>query len=199
MKRTYQFGRLSKGQKEYYEMILLEEIDMQSWYAIAYRDLLAGEIFLTVQYESEHPASGFGQSASINRPFHAFVIQRTASALRKGYLLSVIEGPFSYQYLLVSHASDVTSCYPESSRATKSTNHRMPVHRKEVVSTDEPRMMKWRDERKGNEKRHLVIPRIIICLPVCGRWIRRAVIVVINDDLVGRVNVRFFVICLGES
>ena len=49
MKITYQFGRISKAQREYYEMILLEEIDMQSWYAIAYSDLLAQEIFLTIQ------------------------------------------------------------------------------------------------------------------------------------------------------
>lgn len=49
MKMNYHFGELSSEEKEYHEMILLEEIDLQSWYAIAYSSILGEEIFLTIQ------------------------------------------------------------------------------------------------------------------------------------------------------
>jgi hypothetical protein len=49
MKMHYRFVELSKGEKEFHEMILMEEIDVQSWYAIAYSSIFAEEVFLTVQ------------------------------------------------------------------------------------------------------------------------------------------------------
>jgi len=49
MKIRYRFAQLSKGEKEYLEMILLEEIEIQSWYAITYSRILGGELILSVQ------------------------------------------------------------------------------------------------------------------------------------------------------
>lgn len=49
MEMNYHFGELSREEKEYHEMILLEEIDLQSWYAIAYSSIFGEEIFLTIQ------------------------------------------------------------------------------------------------------------------------------------------------------
>ena len=49
MKKQYRFVELSKGEREYYEMILMEEIEVQSWYAITYSSIFAEEVFLTVQ------------------------------------------------------------------------------------------------------------------------------------------------------
>ena len=44
----YQFAELSKQDKEFHEMVLLEEVDMQRWYAVAYSTTL-GEVFLPLQ------------------------------------------------------------------------------------------------------------------------------------------------------
>ena len=49
MKMHYRFVELSKGEREFHEMILMEEIDVQSWYAIAYSSIFEEEVFLTVQ------------------------------------------------------------------------------------------------------------------------------------------------------
>ena len=49
MKMQYRFVELSKGEREFHEMILMEEIDVQSWYAIAYSSIFSEEVFLTVQ------------------------------------------------------------------------------------------------------------------------------------------------------
>ena len=49
MKMNYRFNELSKGEREYLEMILLEEIDVQSWYAITYSAIFSEELFLTLQ------------------------------------------------------------------------------------------------------------------------------------------------------
>ncbi len=49
MKRRYYFGRLSKDEKEYLETILLEEMDIQSWFSVTYSRLFASEIILTLQ------------------------------------------------------------------------------------------------------------------------------------------------------
>jgi hypothetical protein len=49
MKKQYRFIELSKGEREYHEMILMEEIEVQSWYAITYSCIFAEEVFLTVQ------------------------------------------------------------------------------------------------------------------------------------------------------
>ncbi len=45
----YQFAELSKQDKEFHEMVLLEEVDMQSWYAVAYSTTLGKELFLSLQ------------------------------------------------------------------------------------------------------------------------------------------------------
>ena len=49
MKKQYRFVELSKGEREFHEMILMEEIEVQSWYAITYSSLFGEEIFLSVQ------------------------------------------------------------------------------------------------------------------------------------------------------
>jgi hypothetical protein len=49
MKRKYQFRDLSRDEREYLEMILLEEIDVQSWYSITYSKIFGEEIILAVQ------------------------------------------------------------------------------------------------------------------------------------------------------
>ena len=49
MKMQYRFAELSKEEKEYHEMILLEEIDVQAWYAITYSKIFNEEVFITVQ------------------------------------------------------------------------------------------------------------------------------------------------------
>ena len=49
MKKRYQFTELSKSEREYLEMILLEEMDIQAWYCITYCKLFDEELILTVQ------------------------------------------------------------------------------------------------------------------------------------------------------
>jgi hypothetical protein len=49
MKKQYRFGELSKEEKEYHEMILLEEVDVQAWFAIAFSSIFDEELFVTVQ------------------------------------------------------------------------------------------------------------------------------------------------------
>ena len=49
MKRKYRFSELSKDEREYIEMILLEEIDVQSWYSITYSSLFGEEIIIAIQ------------------------------------------------------------------------------------------------------------------------------------------------------
>jgi hypothetical protein len=49
MKKRYVFGRLSKSERETLEQILLEEMEIQTWYAIAYCTSLGGEIMVTIQ------------------------------------------------------------------------------------------------------------------------------------------------------
>jgi hypothetical protein len=49
MKKQYRFSDLSQEEKEYHEMILLEEIDVQAWFAIAYSNIFNEEVFVAVQ------------------------------------------------------------------------------------------------------------------------------------------------------
>ncbi len=49
MKKQYRFVELSKGEREYHEMILMEEIEVQAWYAITYSSIFGEEVFLTIQ------------------------------------------------------------------------------------------------------------------------------------------------------
>ena len=48
-KILYQFHELSQSQREYLEMICIEEMDIQSWYAVTRSTVLGEEIFLTTQ------------------------------------------------------------------------------------------------------------------------------------------------------
>jgi len=49
MKINYSFPRLSQIEREYLEMVLLEEMEMQGWFAVAYSKALGGELFLMLQ------------------------------------------------------------------------------------------------------------------------------------------------------
>ena len=49
MKINYSFPRLSQVEREYLEMVLLEEMEMQSWFAVTYSKALRGELFLMLQ------------------------------------------------------------------------------------------------------------------------------------------------------
>jgi hypothetical protein len=49
MKINYSFPKLSQGEREYLEMVLLEEIEMQTWFAVTHSKALGGEIFLMLQ------------------------------------------------------------------------------------------------------------------------------------------------------
>lgn len=45
----YSFPKLSREERESLEAILLEEIDIQTWFAVAYSRVFHGEIFITLQ------------------------------------------------------------------------------------------------------------------------------------------------------
>jgi len=49
MKINYSFPRLSQMEREYLEMVLLEEMEMQSWFAVTYSRAFGGELFLMLQ------------------------------------------------------------------------------------------------------------------------------------------------------
>jgi len=45
----YRYTNLSKFEREFHEMILIEEIDMQSWYTITHSNVINEEIFMCIQ------------------------------------------------------------------------------------------------------------------------------------------------------
>ncbi len=49
MKANYRFGRLSRSEREFLEMVLLEEMDRQVWYAVSFSPTFGKEVFLTLQ------------------------------------------------------------------------------------------------------------------------------------------------------
>jgi hypothetical protein len=49
MKINYRLRQLSQYEREYFAMVLGEEIDMQKWFGIAYCPLMFEEVFLTLQ------------------------------------------------------------------------------------------------------------------------------------------------------
>ena len=49
MKINYTFPRLSQTEREYLEMVLIEEMEMQVWFAVTYSKALCGELFLMLQ------------------------------------------------------------------------------------------------------------------------------------------------------
>jgi len=46
---NYYFANLSSAERELLEMILLEEMEIQAWFSVAYSTILNGEILLTLQ------------------------------------------------------------------------------------------------------------------------------------------------------
>ena len=49
MKINYSFPRLTQVEREYLEMVLLEEMEMQNWFAVSYSKSLDGELLLMLQ------------------------------------------------------------------------------------------------------------------------------------------------------
>jgi hypothetical protein len=49
MRIRYKFEHLSPEEKEFWEAILLEEMDMQKWFVVACVELLGGEMILSLQ------------------------------------------------------------------------------------------------------------------------------------------------------
>ena len=49
MKKEYRFVALSKLEREYHELVLIEEVDIQAWYAITYCSIFGEEILVIVQ------------------------------------------------------------------------------------------------------------------------------------------------------
>ena len=49
MKIRYYFERLSKEQRAALEAVLLEEVEIQGWFAVSVSTIMGGEIFVTIQ------------------------------------------------------------------------------------------------------------------------------------------------------
>jgi len=49
MYTNFYFASLSRREKELLEMILLEEMEIQTWYTVTYSCIIGGELFLTLQ------------------------------------------------------------------------------------------------------------------------------------------------------
>jgi hypothetical protein len=49
MKKHYFFQALSRAERERLEYVLLEEMDIQMWYAVTVCRTIGGELFLTLQ------------------------------------------------------------------------------------------------------------------------------------------------------
>ena len=49
MKMNYYFAQLSRHEREFLEMVLLEEIDNQRWFSVAYSSIFGEELILTLQ------------------------------------------------------------------------------------------------------------------------------------------------------
>ena len=49
MRIRYIFPRLTKEEKDFWEGVLLEEVDLQRWFAVASSRVFGGEILITLQ------------------------------------------------------------------------------------------------------------------------------------------------------
>ena len=49
VKIRYTFKRLSREEKDLFAAVLLEEMDVQAWFSVAYCRVAGGEIFLVLQ------------------------------------------------------------------------------------------------------------------------------------------------------
>jgi hypothetical protein len=48
MKIQYRFAKLSRDERELLEMVLIEEMDMQRWFTVAYSTAFGRELFLSL-------------------------------------------------------------------------------------------------------------------------------------------------------
>jgi hypothetical protein len=49
MRIRYYFERLTREERAALEAVLLEEMDIQSWFTVSVSTLLGGEVFVTIQ------------------------------------------------------------------------------------------------------------------------------------------------------
>ncbi len=49
MRIRYTFPRLTKEEKDFWEAVLLDEVERQRWFAVASSAVLGGEVILTLQ------------------------------------------------------------------------------------------------------------------------------------------------------
>ena len=49
MKIQYRFAKLSRDEREVLEMVLLEEIERQVWFAVAFSEFFDAELLITLQ------------------------------------------------------------------------------------------------------------------------------------------------------
>lgn len=49
MKVVYRFRQLSRGTHEFHEAVLMEEIEVQVWYAVHFSVMMNDEVFMCIQ------------------------------------------------------------------------------------------------------------------------------------------------------
>lgn len=49
MYANYYFADLTRRERELLEMVLLEEMEIQTWFAVTYSCIIGGEVLLTLQ------------------------------------------------------------------------------------------------------------------------------------------------------
>ncbi len=49
MNTNYYFARLSRSEREFLEALMMEELEIQTWFAVTYSSFISGEIVLTLQ------------------------------------------------------------------------------------------------------------------------------------------------------
>lgn len=49
MKKAYRFTQLSKDEREFMKMVLMEELELQVWVAFTYSVILSEEVFMSIQ------------------------------------------------------------------------------------------------------------------------------------------------------
>ena len=48
-KKQYRFPELSKAERECYEEVLLEEMDIQTWFMVAWSEMFSEELLIFIQ------------------------------------------------------------------------------------------------------------------------------------------------------
>ena len=49
MKINYHLRKLSQSEQELFAVVLLEEIELQNWFAVTFNPMMNEEVFLTIQ------------------------------------------------------------------------------------------------------------------------------------------------------